>query len=128
MSLRPADQDVLDHLGRPYAVGVEGGFVTVVVRDFPMPAGLEPATSDLLLLLPPGFPDAGPDMFWLDPPVQVAGGSAVPGTDGRGTYVGRVWQRWSRHIGNAWRPGIDQLATYLAYVRRCLDQAAGRAA
>jgi ADP-ribose pyrophosphatase YjhB (NUDIX family) len=25
-----------------------------------------------------------------------------------------------------WRPGIDNLATYLAYIRRCLDQAQGR--
>ena len=102
--------------------------MAVVVRGFPIPAGLEPRTSDLLLLLPPGFPDAAPDMFWLDPPVVGAGGSVVPGTEAREQRLGCVRQRWSRHIGGQWRPGVDNLGTYLAYVRRCLDQAAGRAA
>ena len=89
---------------------------------------LEPRTSTLLLRLPPGFPDAGPDMFWLDPPVSRPASGPIPGTESREPYLGRTWQRWSRHIQNQWRPSIDNLETYLVYVRRCLDQAAGKAA
>jgi hypothetical protein len=98
-----------------------------MIDEFPMARGLEPATTTLMLRLPPGFPDAAPDMFWLDPPAQHHG-ATIPGTEAREPYLGRTWQRWSRHIQGQWRPGIDNLGTYLAYVRRCLDQAAGRAA
>lgn len=126
--LRDADQRTLDELGLEYTVATEGGFVTVVLKGFPLAAKLQPAVADLLMRLPPGFPDAAPDMFWLEPAVAGPDGAAIPGTESREQHLGRTWQRWSRHIANQWRPGIDNLATYLAYMRRCLDQAAGRAA
>lgn len=126
--LRPTDQAVLDELGCPYDVGTDGAFLTVLLAGFPLPPGLQPQRSDLLLRLPPGFPDAAPDMFWLDPAAVGPNGVAIAGTESREAYLGRTWQRWSRHIAGQWRPGIDNLGTYLAYIRRCLDQAAGRAA
>lgn len=126
--LRPSDQAVLDEIGLPYDIGQDGAFVTVMIRNFPMPASLEPTGSNMLLRLPPGFPDAAPDMFWLQPPVAGPGSTPIPGTQSLEPYLGSTWQRWSRHIASQWRPGIDNLGTYMAYVRRCLDQAAGRAA
>lgn len=126
--LRDADQRTLDELGRPYTVAVGGAFIELVISGFQLPANLQPTVVDLLLRLPPGFPDAAPDMFWLDPAATGPGGAGIPGTESSELYLGRTWQRWSRHIGGQWRPGIDNLATYMAYIRRCLDQAAGRAA
>ena len=126
--LRPADQGALDDLGYAYDVVSDGGFVAVVLKDVAMPTGIDPRVSSLLLRLPPGFPDAAPDMFWLDPPVKGPEGRAIPGTESMQSFLGRTWQRWSRHIQHQWRPGVDGLGTYLAYVRRCLNQAAGRAA
>lgn len=124
--LRPADAATLQELRRPYSLTTEAGFTLVQIDDYPVGEGLVPARTTLLLRLPPGFPDATPDMFWTDPPVEPAAGGTVPGTEHRETHAGRVWQRWSRHIQGQWRPGVDNLATYLAYVRRCLDQARGR--
>lgn len=126
--LRPADQDALDDLGYAYDVVSDGGFVTVVLKKVAMPNGIDPAVSSILLRLPPGFPDAAPDMFWLDPPVKGREGRVIPGTESMQSFHGRTWQRWSRHIQHQWRPGVDSLQTYLAYVRHCLNQAAGRAA
>jgi hypothetical protein len=126
--LRPADRESLEDTGLAFEVGEDGGFLTVTIRAVPLPPGLEPAEADLLLRLPPGFPDASPDMFWLSPAIAGPAGAVIPGTEALETFMGRVWQRWSRHITGQWRPGIDNLGTYLAYVRRCLDQAAGRAA
>ena len=126
--LRSADQRFLDDLGVGYEVAVEGAFVSVVLAGLAVPAGLTPGVVDLMMLLPPGFPDAGPDMFWVDPPLSGPDSATIPGTEVREQHLGRSWQRWSRHIGGQWRPGIDNLATYLAYVRRCFEQAAGRAA
>lgn len=123
MALREQDQSFLDSLGYSVAVEVVDGFVNVVLTDFPT-QGLDPSRADLLLRLPIGFPDATPDMFWVSPNLT-ARGTAIPGTEHAENYLGRRWQRWSRHIGAQWRPGIDNLETYLAYVRRAMTMAGG---
>lgn len=102
----------------------EGAFTHVVVSRFPLPEGLSASAADLLVRLPRGFPDATPDMFWLDPAVRRASGEEVPGTSVQQTFDDRNWQRWSRHIGSLWRAGIDSLDTYIAYIRSCLVAAA----
>ncbi|NYI43796.1 hypothetical protein BJ993_000876 [Nocardioides aromaticivorans] len=121
--LREQDQSFLESLGYSHSVEVSDGFVNVVLADFPTP-GLDQRHVDLLLRLPIGFPDATPDMFWVAPALT-AKGVAIPGTEQIENYLGRSWQRWSRHIGGQWRPGIDNLETYLAYVRRALAMAGG---
>lgn len=121
--LRVQDQTFLDSLGLEYTVEVADGFVNVVLTDFPAP-GLTPETGDLLLRLPFGFPDATPDMFWVSPALT-HNGNRIPGTETTESHVRRSWQRWSRHIGGQWRPGVDNLETYLAYVRRSLAIASG---
>ena len=121
--LREQDQSFLDSLGYSYSVEVSDGFVNVVLANFPTP-GLDLYHVDLLLRLPVGFPDATPDMFWVSPALT-AKGAAIPGTELTENYLGRSWQRWSRHIGGQWRPGVDNLETYLAYVRRALAIAGG---
>jgi len=117
------DQAYLDSLGYTYTVELVDGFVHLVLAAFPTP-GLDHDAVDLLLRLPFGFPDATPDMFWVAPALT-SGGAAIAGTEVTETHIGRSWQRWSRHIGGQWRPGIDNLETYLAYVRRALALAAG---
>ncbi len=122
--LREQDQDFLDSTGLMHTITVDGGFANVIIENFSTPPGLNPDKVDLLLRLPFGFPDAAPDMFWLSPTATMTGGGQIPGTEIAQTWVGRSWQRWSRHIAQQWRPGADNLETYFAYVRRCLRQAA----
>jgi hypothetical protein len=124
--LRPADVIDVEELGLPYTVTAESGFALLQIERFPTDARLSPEEVTLLLRLPPGFPDATPDMFWVDPPLLTAAGAAIPGTQQIEQHAGRAWQRWSRHIQGQWRPGIDNLATYLFYVRRCLREAGGQ--
>jgi hypothetical protein len=122
-ALREQDRTFLDSTGLGYTVEVADGFVSVVLDQFPAP-GLTPDRVDVLVRLPFGFPDATPDMFWVSPALT-ANGAAIPGTESTENYLGRSWQRWSRHIGGQWRPGVDNLETYLAYVRRALALAGG---
>lgn len=121
--LRSSDQAFLDD-GFNCHVSVEGGMVCVVVEQFPLAAGLIPAASDLLIRLPPGFPDAYPDMFWFAERIRRADGGQIPATDLIETHVGRAWYRWSRHVSSQWRPGIDDLRSYFGYIGACLRQAA----
>jgi hypothetical protein len=124
--LRPADIASVDELCLPYTVTLEAGFALLQIERFPADAGLAPKEVTLLLRLPPGFPDATPDMFWVDPPLHTKEGATIPGTESIEQHAGRSWQRWSRHIQGQWRPGIDNLATYMFYVRRCLREAGGQ--
>jgi len=125
--LRPRDQAYLAAKGYDWSVTVETQMVCIVIAGYQLPPGLQPDAVDLLLRLPAGFPDIAPDMFWCDPPV-INGGQVIAATEVREQHLGRTWQRWSRHLAaGQWRPGVDDLATFLTVVRRCLDEAAGTA-
>ncbi len=123
LPLHYADQAFL---GEGFAVHAqsEDGMMCLVFEQFPLAAGLAPAASDLLVRLPAGFPDAYPDMFWFADNITRADGRLIPATNVVSTYVGRSWYRWSRHVGGQWRPGVDDLRSYIAYIRKCLVEAA----
>lgn len=121
--LRPVDHTYLDEHFTWDAV-VEGGMVSVAIREYPLAAGLTPAVNELLLRLPSGFPDVGPDMFWFAEPVTRLDGAPIPATQVTETHLGRSWQRWSRHIAGQWRPGVDDIRSYMAYIAACLREAA----
>ncbi|EME68052.1 hypothetical protein H261_20452 [Paramagnetospirillum caucaseum] len=80
--------------------------------------------ADILILLPPGYPDTAPDMFYLLPWVRLVGKGAYPrAADIRFDFDGKTWQRWSRHEPQ-WRPGVDGIWTMLKRVERALEVAA----
>ena len=51
-----------------------GGWTFLVISDYPVPTGYTPNCVQLLMKLPPGFPDAAPDMFWVRPAVRTTSG------------------------------------------------------
>lgn len=120
--LSDSDEAFLKARGLDYEVISEGQMFSLIIRSYDLPDGYEPALVDLLLRLPMGFPDAAPDMFWTCPVVGYAGAAAPPATEVRLEYLGRTWQRWSRHLALAWRPGIDNLQTYLRLIRTDLEK------
>lgn len=129
MSLPPDDAQYLAVKHPAHQVATEGGMVCVVVPDWPLPAGYASGSSDLLLRLNPAYPDVCPDMWWFSPAVTRMDGLAIPGTESQENYLGRTWQRWSRHFNpGQWMAGVDGLESYLALVaqelRRCAEGAA----
>ena len=98
---------------------IENHMICIVLPDFQLPEGLQIQRADLLLRLAPGYPDIAPDMWWFDPPVVQRNGEPFPQTDVQERYLGRDWQRWSRHLnGGQWCPGVDSLETYIALIQR----------
>ncbi len=92
------------------------GWSFLIICNYALPAGFQPSRVRLLLKLPPGFPDAAPDMFWVQPAVKAPNGS-LP----RGTSMERLldsdWQRFSWHLaGGAWKPGVSTLRDFLRCV------------
>ena len=93
------------------------GWTFLVIRDFELPVAYAPRHVRLLVKLPPLFPDAAPDMFWVSPDVRTVGG-AMPRSTSREALLGEEWQRYSWHLaGGAWKPGVSTLRDYLRCVR-----------
>lgn len=92
------------------------GWTYLMIADYPLPAGFDPNRVTLLVKLPPGFPDAAPDMFWTYPPVKAPSGS-MPRATCSERLLGKDWQRFSWHLApGAWQPGVSDLRDFL----RCI--------
>lgn len=119
---RPDRRYLEDHGLHPEAV-IENNQKGLVFPSYPLPDGKFnlPAT-DVLILLPAGYPDAPPDMFFCNPPILLADGCPAASTDATFPFHGRMWQRWSRH-NSSWRPGIDGIHTMLQRVNSALENA-----
>lgn len=123
--LSAVDQAVLNDLGLGYTTTAENGHVCLVLEAYPLPAGADRPTTDLLIRLPTGFPDTRPNMFWFADDLRFGDtGTRAQAADHTEAHVGRTWWRWSRHINDGWQPG-DDLRTYLRYIDRCISVAAG---
>ena len=125
--LSDSDQQYLTDKGFEFEALVEGGMILLIIHNFALPSGYQPVAVDLLLRLPLQFPEVGPDMFWTDPVVTYSESGGPPQATGPNEpYAGRTWQRWSRHFGQSlWRPGIDDLRSYLRLIRATLEREVG---
>jgi E2/UBC family protein E len=125
MTLPELDIARLTERGATYSVTPEGGMLCVVMQNYQLPDGYDTATSDLLLRLSPGYPDVQPDMWWFNPPIRRKDGKGIQATEVVEHHMGKPWQRWSRHFNpGQWRPGTDNLESYLALVRSELERCA----
>ena len=107
--------DWLEDHGIAHEVVSDGAQVGVVLKDVPLPQGkFDHEKADLLILLPAGYPDACPDMFYTFPWFRLIGAGRYPRcADVAHIFGSKRWQRWSRH-SQSWRPGIDGLHTMIA--------------
>jgi hypothetical protein len=123
--LPESDMEHLASRSPGHLISNEGGMICVVLPNFQLPSGFSLNVSDLLLRLSPGYPDVPPDMWWFSPPVRRTDGVAIAATQVEEQYLGRLWQRWSRHFQSGqWRSGIDSLESYLTLVNKELHAAA----
>jgi hypothetical protein len=92
------------------------GWSFLVISGYKLPGSFLPGGVDLLVKLPPAFPDAQPDMFWVHPPVKTASGT-LPRATSIETLLGDNWQRFSWHLAaGAWQPGVSTLRDFM----RCI--------
>ena len=122
MTLPRLDIEYLNERDIAHQLTSEGGMICIVLPSWQLPRGFDREVSDLLIRLNPGYPDVQPDMWWFDPPVRLANGQDLSNTSVVESYLGRQWQRWSRHFSNGqWQSGVDGLQSYLALIRHSLD-------
>ncbi|MGN6304212.1 MAG: E2/UBC family protein [Mesorhizobium sp.] len=115
--LPEADRDFLVAAGYEHTIERVGNHVHIVIKNFPLPR-YKPQSADLLIRVKNGYPNAKLDMFWTYPDVSLPSGGVPLKADVHEQYGGRNWQRWSRHIADGkWRPGVDNLRSYLTTVK-----------
>ena len=75
----------------------------IVLPKFSLPAQKYNRNQvDVLIILPSGYPDVAPDMFYLEPWIKLVQGNRYPkAANNPFAFNGRSWQRWSRH-NNEW--------------------------
>lgn len=122
------DEAFLDGEGYLWETHAAGEQRWLLIRGFSLPSGFTANKADMAILMPQGYPEAPLDMALFNPPLARSDGKAIPGT-GQVQLAGQPWQQWSRHRpqGEApWRPGVDDVALHLTFVRQWLQAEPGR--
>lgn len=87
---------------------------------------------DVLVVMPPNYPQAGNDMFWTYPRLHRSDGRPIPavldpGSGDNRTWKGREFCRWSRHWNSgSWRPGKDDIMSIYRRIEWALKYPDGR--
>lgn len=126
MSFLPAaDHAYFSEKGIAFEEKQDGAAKGIILKGRRLPDGrFDSAIADILIQLPPGYPDVAPDMFYLFPWVKLSSGGKYPrAADVAQNFGGQCWQRWSRHNAE-WRPGIDGIWTVIMRIEDALVRAA----
>ena len=77
---------------------------------------------NVALEIPPTYPAAQLDMFYLFPGVTLVSGVPIPATEALQQIGGQQYQRWSRHRGpgSPWQMAHDNVLTHMALVESAL--------
>lgn len=98
----------------------------LIIKNWILPVGkFNFQTVDLLVLIPNGYPEIRPDMWYFNPPILLASThQQARQTQVNINFIGLVWQRWSRHFpASEWRSSVDGIHTYLKKIEAALEVA-----
>ncbi|OFX84820.1 MAG: hypothetical protein A2W99_06375 [Bacteroidetes bacterium GWF2_33_16] len=126
MFLPEFDRDYLLDKGYQFEEKIDSGRNGLIIKNWILPNGkYDRQISDLLIILPNGYPEVRPDMWYFNPAILLAPSNRpARQTQANISFEGKVWQRWSRHYpANEWRSGIDGIHTYLKKVQIALETA-----
>lgn len=126
-ALLAGDQTYLDDLGLSWETDAAEGRRWLIIHDYPVPAGYTVHATTLALLVPPTYPQAEIDMFFVHPTLHRSSGGIIAATESQQTIRGLSFQRWSRHRGPGarWNPAADSVVTHLALVDTALAKEVG---
>ena len=118
------DRQYLSDRGLNWGEVMDGVQKGIILQNFCLPVGrFNVSTANILIVLPSGYPDVPPDMFYLMPWLHLMpSGKAPVATEASLLFQSQSWQRWSRH-NNEWRSGQDGIWTMLKRVEHALEVA-----
>lgn len=98
----------------------------VMFREFPLPPGWNVKTTELLVVIPPGYPTTPPDNFFVRNGLHTLNGAQPGSFSENQTVLGDSWAQFSFHV-EGWNPSPDPdegdgLVTFLLAVERRLQE------
>jgi len=98
------------------------GQKAIILSNFALPKDkYSESHADILIMLPAGYPDSAPDMFYTLPWLKLKASGGFPrAADHPISFDGKEWQRWSRH-NNEWRGGVDGIWTMMKRIETALE-------
>jgi hypothetical protein len=124
MFLPEADRDYLDAKGFHYEQKTIAQINGLIIRNWKLPEGkYNKLFTDLLILIPKGYPDVHPDMWYFYPHILLLPNNRpAKATESQYNFDGIIWQRWSRHMAAGdWRSGVDGIHSFLQKVKIALE-------
>ena len=111
-----AERGLLAHHFAEFELGPTAEWV--IIHRWPLPAGWSVPQTDLLIIIPPGYPATSPDSFYVGNEVALEGGREPTNSSGRQQVLQRLWRFFSWHIDDRWQPNADcargdNLLTYI---------------
>lgn len=127
-SLLEQDVAYLNHLGFNWETRLVGARRWLIIHGYTLPSGYNHEQVNLAIEIPTAYPDAKLDMFFVYPVLTLANGSGIGQTESRENILGKVYQRWSRHLNGItrWNPLTDSVITHLAVVEESLLREVGQ--
>jgi hypothetical protein len=95
-------------------------------KEFPFPPGWSCQTTDLLVIIPPGYSATPPDNFYVRNGLRLASGTMPSNYSENQSVLGNSWGQFSFHA-EAWKPSTDlkngdSLLTFMLGVERRLQE------
>lgn len=121
--LPAADRRLLDLTKCVWETVRDGKTQWLFVNKFAVPSGYNVSEATVALQIPGGYPVAQIDMACFSPTLVLKTGRSIVNVSDQ-SIAGRPFQCWSRHrtAASAWRSGIDNITTHLAYVTSWLEK------
>jgi len=128
MFLPEFDRDYLLEKGYQFEEQIDPstGQKGLIIKNWTLPIGkFNYQSVDLLVLIPNGYPEIRPDMWYFNPGIFLATTNQLAKqTQININFVGLVWQLWSRHFpASEWRSSVDGIHTYLKKIEAALEVA-----
>lgn len=98
----------------------------VMFREFPLPPGWNVDKTELLVVIPPGYPNTPPDNFFVRNGLCTSNGNGPENYSENQTVLGASWAQFSFHV-KEWNPNEnsddgDSLLTFMLAVERRLQE------
>jgi len=79
----------------------------ILFKEFKLPSGWNKDVTELLILIPPGYPATPPDNFYTSTGLKTSAG-AQPGSYSEPVpQIGKQWGQFSYHLDGEWHPASD---------------------
>lgn len=96
----------------------------ILFKEFKLPPGWDREVTELLIIIPPGYPSTPPDNFFVPMGFKLASGAQVANYTEGPMYLEKQWGQFSYHIDGDWHPAADILGgdNLLSFTIKVLDR------